>query len=169
MEIGLQECNKKHRWAGYVSFTLPFEHVDDHRKGDARIRQKFNKRDSNRKLEVTFYRIGMPSAACVLSQKYTAEIAIMEAEFPKPRQGRYRVATVQDRGMTYLDHPRVKPERRPHAEAPWSAVAAATAFRLRLIREWCECQNQKGGSCCYRTPRCPRQHCWVIQVSHSPR
>jgi len=38
-------------------------------------------------------------------------------------------------------------------EAPWSAVAAATAFPLWFIREWSESQNKKGGSCCYRTPR----------------
>jgi hypothetical protein len=36
-------------------------------------------------------------------------------------------------------------------EAPWSAVAAATAFRPWFIREWYE--NQQGGSCCHRTPR----------------
>ncbi len=38
-------------------------------------------------------------------------------------------------------------------EAPWSAVAAATAFRLGFIPKSRNSQNEKGGSCCYRTPR----------------
>jgi cytochrome c oxidase cbb3-type subunit III len=38
-------------------------------------------------------------------------------------------------------------------EAPWSAVAAATAFRPRFIRQLCEARKELGGSCCYRTPR----------------
>jgi len=37
--------------------------------------------------------------------------------------------------------------------APWSAVAAATAFRRWFIRKPYKCRTQKGGSCCYRTPR----------------
>jgi len=40
--------------------------------------------------------------------------------------------------------------------APWSAVAAATAFRLGFIPEWCMSKKRKGGSCCYRTPRSNR-------------
>jgi hypothetical protein len=38
-------------------------------------------------------------------------------------------------------------------DAPWSAVAAATAFRPSFIRKSRESQNKQGGSCCYRTPR----------------
>ena len=38
-------------------------------------------------------------------------------------------------------------------EAPWSAVAAATAFRLWFIRQPCKERTEKGRSCCYRTPR----------------
>src|SRR5208282_2309673 len=37
-------------------------------------------------------------------------------------------------------------------EALWSAVAAATAFRLCFIPQSRNHQNEKGGSCCYRTP-----------------
>jgi hypothetical protein len=36
---------------------------------------------------------------------------------------------------------------------PWSAVAAATAFRLRFILPRRKSDGNKGGSCCYRTPR----------------
>src|SRR5208282_4473456 len=38
-------------------------------------------------------------------------------------------------------------------EAPWTAVAAATAFGLRFIRQRRKGRRKKGGSCCYRTPR----------------
>src|SRR5208283_1357862 len=41
-------------------------------------------------------------------------------------------------------------------EASLTAVAAATAFRLCLIRPSRKSQNGKGGSCCYRSPRCLR-------------
>jgi hypothetical protein len=39
------------------------------------------------------------------------------------------------------------------AEGTLSAVAAATAFRLSFILQPRNSQNEKGGSCCYRTPR----------------
>ena len=38
-------------------------------------------------------------------------------------------------------------------EAPGSAVAAATAFRLCFLTQSRNPQNEKGGSRCYRTPR----------------
>ncbi len=37
--------------------------------------------------------------------------------------------------------------------APWTAVAAATAFSLRVIRQRRMGWGKKGGSCCYRSPR----------------
>jgi hypothetical protein len=36
---------------------------------------------------------------------------------------------------------------------PWTAVAAATAFGLRLRRQRRMGRRKKGGSCCYRSPR----------------
>src|SRR5208282_4414639 len=36
---------------------------------------------------------------------------------------------------------------------PWTAVAAATAFRLQFIRQRRDGRRKKGGSCCYRSPR----------------
>ena len=38
-------------------------------------------------------------------------------------------------------------------EAPWTAVAAATAFRPRFTRPRRKARRMKGGSCCYRSPR----------------
>ena len=35
----------------------------------------------------------------------------------------------------------------------WTAVAAATAFRLRFIRQKRDGRREQGGSCCYRSPR----------------
>jgi hypothetical protein len=50
-------------------------------------------------------------------------------------------------------------------EAPWSAVAAATAFRLCFIRQSRNRGKEKGGSCCYRTPRCLRHSGFAKQSS----
>ena len=36
---------------------------------------------------------------------------------------------------------------------PWTAVAAATAFRLRFVRQTSQERKLKGGSGCYRSPR----------------
>ena len=54
--------------------------------------------------------------------------------------------------------PGSSPALRPR-EAPWTAVAAATAFRLRSIRQRCKGHRKKGGSC-----GC-RPHRLVAQVS----
>jgi len=74
------------------------------------------------------------------------------AQGQKPRQ------LIAGRAMSYVER----------AAVAWSAVAAATAFRSRFIRQNWQGRRQKGGSCCYRTPRCSRQQGWMSQVSQSP-
>jgi len=43
-------------------------------------------------------------------------------------------------------------------EAPWTAVAAATALLPPPLAPWLYEPKTEGGSCCYRTPRrlCPQ-------------